>query len=329
MITNEIVEYIKKERLKGFSDDAIKAIMLKSGWAEIDFQEAVNAINNPVANPVVSSSSAPVFKPELKSEAKPISEFVPKTTTFAVPVNQESGPVNTPISSVNPNISNANSNIKTFDTPVTPQKNNIFKIIIIILTVFILLGLGYMFLTKSSLLPSLNFMKNAQEVQNDTTNQMNNVLDNNNNSVDTNTMDTSTNTTNDNINLPEQVNTNTSDTITDVIVPVVEPEKIVEPEPKVLTKDDKIQSIVVTIGSFAELFYNSNNNTYKGFCSNRGPNGGYTNAQSLPLGSDYKCKDSSTAFVVSVKLSNNKYYCVDSTGVSKEISARSSGFACE
>lgn len=62
--------------------------------------------------------------------------------------------------------------------------------------------------------------------------------------------------------------------------------------------------------SKAEIFYNNNGYSYKGFCID-------SETKSLLLNKEYTCNDTSTEFAMTSRLNEGGYYCVDSGGTSK------------
>ena len=92
--------------------------------------------------------------------------------------------------------------------------------------------------------------------------------------------------------------------------------------------DASIKSIESNLRGQAELFYSSNNSSYKGFCTSRAKNGAYVLAIKLPNNTVYKCNDSSQKWASWSKMSTNQYFCVDSTGIAKAIDGVPSGTSC-
>lgn len=45
MITNELVNFIKAQRLKGISDGVIKKLLIENGWTSNDIEEAIISLN--------------------------------------------------------------------------------------------------------------------------------------------------------------------------------------------------------------------------------------------------------------------------------------------
>jgi len=82
--------------------------------------------------------------------------------------------------------------------------------------------------------------------------------------------------------------------------------------------DAKIKSLHYSMRAQAESFYDSNNNSYKGFCTSKGGNGAYALAIQLPPNTVYKCGDSVTTWASWSKLSTGDYFCVDSRGTAAE-----------
>jgi|GEM_PF-3718971 len=98
-----------------------------------------------------------------------------------------------------------------------------------------------------------------------------------------------------------------------------------------LTQDDKIKiNIINLMKSTAEVYNNSSIGKlkYKGFCTDKGSNGAYKLAITLPKGSVYKCNDSDTTWAAWIKLSTNEYFCVDNYKISNNFVNLPSGTSC-
>lgn len=95
-----------------------------------------------------------------------------------------------------------------------------------------------------------------------------------------------------------------------------------------LSADDLVKSILISIGSQSEVFYNSNKNAYKGFCISKNNDGAYHLAITLPKGSIYKCNDSITEWAAGVKLGDRKYWCNDSKNFNNYSSVIPKGTSC-
>ena len=97
--------------------------------------------------------------------------------------------------------------------------------------------------------------------------------------------------------------------------------------------DAAIKSNVDNARAQAELFYDSNSNSYAGVCANSstGIAGMKAGAQSALGGSTgVTCNDSATAWAMSAQLKTNsaQYFCVDSTGTSTTRSSAISTTNC-
>lgn len=92
--------------------------------------------------------------------------------------------------------------------------------------------------------------------------------------------------------------------------------------------DATIQNIESALRAQAELYYDANNNSYAGFCRSKSNYGAYTYAIKLPKGTEYKCNDSKYSWASWSKLSNGKYFCVDSVGVVESIVGLPQGTSC-
>lgn len=95
--------------------------------------------------------------------------------------------------------------------------------------------------------------------------------------------------------------------------------------------DAQIQSTLSNMRAHAELYFDGNKNSYKGFCSAKGQSGGNTLARTLPVDTNYKCSDTATDWIAYAQLRKNtqSYACSDSTGVSTVIQGIPSGRTCK
>ncbi|HEX8591424.1 MAG TPA: hypothetical protein VF696_01590 [Candidatus Paceibacterota bacterium] len=80
--------------------------------------------------------------------------------------------------------------------------------------------------------------------------------------------------------------------------------------------DAAIKSQLANSRAEAELFYDSNNSSYRGVCSE--DNHSYWGIGDNVEAAGGDCNDTTWAWAASAKLSTGKYYCVDSTGFAKE-----------
>ena len=75
--------------------------------------------------------------------------------------------------------------------------------------------------------------------------------------------------------------------------------------------DARTKSLLSNARAQAEIFYDSNKNSYKGLCTSKD----FKNLlQNLPTQKGFTCKDNSSTYAASALLSDKKYWCVDSTG---------------
>jgi len=107
--------------------------------------------------------------------------------------------------------------------------------------------------------------------------------------------------------------------------PATAPTTTLTPSQK--TSDATKQALLSNMRAQAELFYDNNGQSYNGVCSSGGQSL-LSLAKNLPANTNYKCKSSNTAWVASANLSANNYFCVDSVGDAKTVSAPPSGFQC-
>ena len=67
----------------------------------------------------------------------------------------------------------------------------------------------------------------------------------------------------------------------------------------------------------AELYYASNNNSYKGVCTDQVNGIAASMINNLSIDQSATCNDSATAYAIEAPLPDNSNYCVDSAGNSK------------
>lgn len=92
--------------------------------------------------------------------------------------------------------------------------------------------------------------------------------------------------------------------------------------------DSTIKSILGGMIANAELFYDNNKNSYKGYCRDKGEFGAYQSAIKLPNGTVYKCNDLTNVWVAWAQLSNKEYFCVDNIGTTNSFNKLPSGTSC-
>jgi hypothetical protein len=89
-----------------------------------------------------------------------------------------------------------------------------------------------------------------------------------------------------------------------------------------------IKANLANLRATAEIFYDNHKGVYLGFCQSKELKDVHKSIEDLN-GTGLVCKDKTTAFAVAAKLADNLgYWCVDSTGVSKEIVATLTGTVC-
>ncbi len=145
MVTNELLEYIKQEHLKGVSLEDIKKLLLGNGWMGSDVEEAFKNLYPPVVNNISQGFSAQSTQPVTPIQ-KPIQQPV---QTFSQPKVETYNPVSNGI--INPNsVSSLNPATNTMINPfgnklinqqITPKKSKL-KIILVIIIIFIVIILG-------------------------------------------------------------------------------------------------------------------------------------------------------------------------------------------
>ena len=91
--------------------------------------------------------------------------------------------------------------------------------------------------------------------------------------------------------------------------------------------DSNKESILANMRPQGELYYTTNNSSYVGVCSS--DTGLHRMAKSLPSGTDYKCRESQSAWAASANLSTGDYFCVDSTGNAKKQTSTIKTTACQ
>jgi len=97
-------------------------------------------------------------------------------------------------------------------------------------------------------------------------------------------------------------------------------------------KDSNVKGNLSVLITDGEAFYNGNGNSYNNgvvngvdtsFCASGAVQNAWTQ---IPTGSTHYCNASSTAWIACAQeFSNTKYYCVDNTGIEKEITTSCAG----
>ncbi len=90
-----------------------------------------------------------------------------------------------------------------------------------------------------------------------------------------------------------------------------------------------VKSTLSSMRAQAELFYDNNGYSYKGFCSSKGQYGADILFKELPSNTTYKCNDSDMSWAAWSQLSTGEYLCVDSTGLSNSVTVLPKGTSCK
>lgn len=92
--------------------------------------------------------------------------------------------------------------------------------------------------------------------------------------------------------------------------------------------DAQIKTIMSNVRPWAEIFYDSHSNSYLGFCSSSDLINTRKSIEDVG-GTDFVCKDKSQSYAVGVKFPKTPgYWCVDSTGSTKDTLSLPSGTVC-
>jgi len=310
MTTPELITFVKGEIAKGASRDAVTSMLKPQGWSDVDINDTFNAIypasiliQNP--NPILSPTL--VVTPIVVAQAQK-----PPVTPIAVLVQN---PMVSPVVKPTPSIplsaihypNNASSN-----NGVHSHKKSI--IISSILVLIILIAGGAFAYTSGYLSPLEKvFSKYFQSSEPAETEIVRTDFSNKTDSVNPESLE-----------IPNTSTNNTDSTDTNSINQTVTP---IDTKPKESSTDTKVKSVESSFRAQAELFYTSNSNSYKGFCSSKGVNGGYSLAITLPPNTVYKCRDSVSDWISYSKITSG-YFCVDSTGFSKTVDTLPTGKSC-
>ncbi len=93
-------------------------------------------------------------------------------------------------------------------------------------------------------------------------------------------------------------------------------------------KEASIKANMSNMRAQAEIFYDKNNKKYSSFCLSKEAKDARANIE-ISGGTEFVCKDKSTAYVIRVKLSDSSgYWCVDSTGANKSTTIIPSSTVC-
>lgn len=164
MITNELVDYIKKELSLGTSYDALRTKIIKTGWEPEDFNEAMRALHPeplkvqepvmkpaapmqpvqpPIAAPVVARPITPHIEPIRIEPKTPISMPVAPASPIAAPSGlYQSTQTQTQPQFQPQSIAQYTPAPEIFQTHTSP-KRKILLIIIIVIGLFLIAGAVY------------------------------------------------------------------------------------------------------------------------------------------------------------------------------------------
>ncbi len=123
MITKELLDYIKSERMKGIGDDVTRDILLKTGWKPADLDEAYRSLMQPAA-PAMSAQPTqqqsplyrePITNPKDDALTRPVTQ--PQTTQPAYQPQITSTAVNRPMATQQPV-----QNYRPVQQPIQPSQ---------------------------------------------------------------------------------------------------------------------------------------------------------------------------------------------------------------
>lgn len=77
-------------------------------------------------------------------------------------------------------------------------------------------------------------------------------------------------------------------------------------------EDASTKATLSSVRAQAELYYDGNSNSYKGFCLD-------TKTKTLLTDIEYTCNDAQDEYAVSSSLNENGYFCIDNLGTAKEV----------
>ena len=122
MAEQQIVDYIKKARDAGQSDDQSKSLLLKNGWTDAEISDAVISLGQPTAQPEPEPQAEPqpqavVSQPEIEVQPEVVSQPQPQAQPQAQPVQ--------------------------FDMPRTKKSHLFIKLLMVLIIVVVLGGVGY------------------------------------------------------------------------------------------------------------------------------------------------------------------------------------------
>jgi hypothetical protein len=92
-------------------------------------------------------------------------------------------------------------------------------------------------------------------------------------------------------------------------------------------KDAAIKANLANMRALGELYWDSHNNSYLGFCASKDAVLIRENIKDNS-GSEMVCKDTTVAWASRAKLTTGSFFCVDSTGAAKEVKSPTSGTVC-
>ncbi|MCX6753745.1 MAG: hypothetical protein NTV03_01675 [Candidatus Nomurabacteria bacterium] len=100
-------------------------------------------------------------------------------------------------------------------------------------------------------------------------------------------------------------------------------------ESKLSQEDYSKKNIMASMRAQAELYYDANKYTYKGYCTSKGEFSAYKLTSTLPNNSNYRCNENDkNGWSAWVEISNGEKYCVDSTGYSGPLKNTEKSITC-
>ena len=344
MTTPELITFVRGEIAKGASRDAITDMLKPQGWSDIDVNDTFNAISPtqaqtlaqaPTPTPVVTPSITPVqntnpiVTPSVKpTPAIPLSAIHYPNAGAAIAASLAQNPGST--LNPNPNSIPGASHSVLNPLPIQSGSQTSFqpkpqtqsqpqdgagrshkklKILTSFFFFTILIAGGALAYASGYLVPVEKIFSKYFQFSKPTEITRTDLKEKINKENPVNTV------------VPGGIIKENDTTVID------KPATIIDTTTKESATDTKIKSIESSFRASAELFYDGNNNSYKGFCSNKGSSGAYALAITLPPNTVYKCKDSTQDWISYSKITSG-YFCVDSIGSAKIVDLLPTGKSC-
>lgn len=335
MITPELTSYITSQVNAGVSRAAITEILKKTGWTDMDISEAFAELYPEPTSPVqenvtitqtVTLPTEPVtqpvetFQPTIQPEQVPVDPVVTTenhspetsyfmaqpTTIYPVQTNNttqpETAPIQQPYTSPIMNtpreypMNQVTYASQQTTTPVPEHHKKITLVIIFILV--ILLGAVFWFLILKKSIPNITSI--AKEIP---TGNIGEVVSENINIIsEQGTLATNT--------LNQQTTAQTTTEITPTI-----PASVI-----IVEKTDSEKTIELTAMHAYASWYKTMHKDFNGFCE--------SGTEASPLPTTTTCRSRTSTWSASRILSNGKYFCIDNSGFSGEISYEPTKTAC-